>query len=664
MATRAFQIALPRYVPETDELRAAVKNAQIERLELYKEEKKIALTIRFDTYCDAELLRQLSEGVGRAYGGASVTVTPLYPAEEYSPAAVRELIEEISCDSPACARALSGCAVTEEGGKVKLLAEGGAEVIIASLGCTERLARKIGERFGVRREVVCVAADAQAEADRALLDYEAKAMLTRLGLTDFAQPVGTLSGGQRKRVALAAVLLHPADVLILDEPTNHLDSDMVLWLEDRLRKFNGGLIMVTHDRYFLERVCNRITELSHCHIRHYEANYSKYLAIKTQQEEREQAAQRKRQSILRVEYQWIMRGAQARRTKNKDRIARYEALKAQTGPETDGAVQMATLSSRLGRKTVELHGVSKAFGDRVVLQSFSYGVGREDRVGIVGRNGAGKSTLLNLLAGKLAPDSGTIDWGETVRIGYFSQEGRELDPDQRVYDFIHSIAGEVKTREGNFSAAQMMERFLFPTQLQGQPIGKLSGGERRRLYLLSVLMEAPNILLLDEPTNDLDVTTLAILESYLETFPGAVIAVSHDRYFLDKMAREIFEVGEGGVVRRYTGNYTDYLEKRTQVAASREKAPKKPAPGRPQRPKKLKFTFKEQREFDTIEDDIAALETSIGALEAQMAACGSDYVKLQELTEEQAREKAALEEKMERWVYLTELAEKIAAQEG
>ena len=499
---------------------------------------------------------------------------------------------------------------------------------------------------------------------RALLDYEAKAMLTRLGLTDFDQPVGTLSGGQRKRVALAAVLLHPADVLILDEPTNHLDSDMVLWLEDRLRKFTGGLVMVTHDRYFLERVCNRITELSHCHIRHYEANYSKYLAIKTQQEEREQAAQRKRQSILRVEYQWIMRGAQARRTKNKDRIARYEALKAQTGPETDGAVQMATLSSRLGRKTVELHGVSKAFGDRVVLQSFSYGVGREDRVGIVGRNGAGKSTLLNLLAGKLAPDSGTIDWGETVRIGYFSQEGRELDPDQRVYDFIHSIAGEVKTREGNFSAAQMMERFLFPTQLQGQPIGKLSGGERRRLYLLSVLMEAPNILLLDEPTNDLDVTTLAILESYLETFPGAVIAVSHDRYFLDKMAREIFEVGEGGVVRRYTGNYPDYLEKRTQAAASREKAPKKPAPARPQRPKKLKFTFKEQREFDTIEDDIAALEASIGALEAQMAACGSDYVKLQELTEEQAREKAALEEKMERWVYLTELAEKIAAQEG
>lgn len=340
---------------------------------------------------------------------------------------------------------------------------------------------------------------------RQLMEYEAKTMLTRLGITDFGQKVETLSGGQRKRVALAAVLLHPADVLILDEPTNHLDSDMVLWLEDHLRKFTGGLIMVTHDRYFLERVCNRITELSHCHIRHYEANYSKYLELKTQQEEMEQAAQRKRQSILRVEYQWIMRGAQARRTKNKDRIARYEELKAQTGPETDGAVQMATLSSRLGRKTVELENVCKAFDGKTVLDHFSYGVARDDRVGIVGPNGAGKSTLLNLIAGKLSPDSGRIDWGETVRIGYFSQEGRELDPDQRVYDYIHEVAGQVKTKEGNFSATQMMERFLFPKQLQGQPIGKLSGGERRRLYLLSVLMEAPNILLLDEPTNDLDI---------------------------------------------------------------------------------------------------------------------------------------------------------------
>lgn len=499
---------------------------------------------------------------------------------------------------------------------------------------------------------------------RALLEYEAKAMLTRLGITDFTQPVDTLSGGQRKRVALAAVLLHPADVLILDEPTNHLDSDMVLWLEDHLRKFTGGLIMVTHDRYFLERVCNRITELSHCRIRHYEANYSKYLEQKTQQEEMDQAAQRKRQSILRVEYQWIMRGAQARRTKNKDRIARYEQLKAQAGPVSDGAVEMATLSSRLGRKTVELDHVTKAFGEHIVLQDFTYHIARDDRVGIVGRNGAGKSTLLNLIAGKLAPDSGTVDWGETVRLGYFSQEGRELDPRQRVYDFIHEIAGEVKTREGNFSATQMMERFLFPTQLQGQPIGKLSGGERRRLYLLSILMAAPNILLLDEPTNDLDVTTLAILEEYLETFPGAVLAVSHDRYFLDKMAAQIFEVGEGGAVRRYSGNYSDYLAKRREETPAPKEERKKPAAGKPARQRKLKFTFKEQREYDTIEADIAALEARIAQREGEMLACGSDYGKLQDLTKDQQADQAALEEKMDRWLYLTDLAEKIAAQEN
>ena len=501
---------------------------------------------------------------------------------------------------------------------------------------------------------------------RTLMEYEAKTMLTRLGITDFEQAVGTLSGGQRKRVALAAVLLHPADVLILDEPTNHLDSDMILWLEGHLQKVTGGLVMVTHDRYFLERVANRITELSHCHIRHYEANYSKYLELKTQQEEMEQAAQRKRMSILRVEYQWIMRGAQARRTKNKDRIARYEELKNQSGPEVDQSVQMATLSSRLGRKTVELKEVWKSFGDKTVLSNFSYGVARDARVGIVGRNGAGKSTLLNLIAGKISPDAGTIDWGETVRIGYFSQEGRELDLDQRVYDFIHEIAGEVKTREGNFSATQMMERFLFPTQLQGQPIGKLSGGERRRLYLLSVLMEAPNILLLDEPTNDLDVTTLAILEEYLETFPGAVIAVSHDRYFLDKVAEEIFEVGEGGFITRYTGNFTDYLEKRRAEERALEKAEKKdkaPKQEKPTRQKKLKFTFKEQHEFNTIEDDIAALEEAIAQVEQDMSAAGSDYVKLQELTEKQTQLSAELEEKMDRWMYLTDLAERIAAQE-
>lgn len=499
---------------------------------------------------------------------------------------------------------------------------------------------------------------------RELRDYEAKTMLTRLGLPQFDQKVGTLSGGQRKRLALATVLLHPADVLILDEPTNHLDSEMILWLEGYLQKFTGGLIMVTHDRYFLERVVNHITELSRCHIRHYEANYSKYLELKTQQEEMEEAAQRKRHSILRVEYQWVMRGAQARRTKNKDRLARYEDLKAQTAPEAEQTVKMATLSSRLGRKTVELHGVSKYFGDRCVLNDFSYDVARDDRVGIIGRNGAGKSTLLNLISGKLTPDTGTVDWGETVRIGYFSQEGREMDLNQRVYDYIHEVAGEVKTREGNFSASQMMERFLFSTELQGQIIGKLSGGERRRLYLLSILMEAPNILLLDEPTNDLDILTLAILEEYLETFPGAVLAVSHDRYFLDKMAEHIFKVGEDGKLQRYNGNFSDYLEKERQQEKQSEKAAKKSTVGKPTRQKKLKFSFKEQYEFDHIEEEIAKLEDMLSKLETEMASCGSDYVKLQELTEKQETLQASLEERMERWVYLTDLAEKISAEQA
>ena len=499
---------------------------------------------------------------------------------------------------------------------------------------------------------------------RELNEYEAKAMLNRLGITDFAQKVGTLSGGQRKRVALAAALIHPADVLILDEPTNHLDSEMVAWLEDWLRRFKGGLVMVTHDRYFLERVVNHITELSRGKLYHYEANYSKYLELREQRAEMVEASERKRQSILRVEREWIMRGCKARTTKSKERIQRYEALLNQEAPETDEAVQMAAASSRLGKKIIELRDVSKAFDGRPIVSRFSYNLLRGDRIGIVGRNGAGKSTLLHLMAGELAPDSGTVEVGATVKIGHFSQEGRELDLNQRVYDFIHDIADEVRTDEGTFSANQMMERFLFPGDLQSVPIGRLSGGERRRLYLLSVLMEAPNVLLLDEPTNDLDVTTLSILEDYLLGFPGPILAVSHDRFFLDKLAESIFEVRGDGEIHRFTGNWTDWQAKRRAEEAPSPKAEKpKPAAERP-RERKLKFTFKEQREFETIDADLAELEAQITACQTEQESCGSDDVKLQELQARQAELEAALEEKTERWVYLNELKEQIDAQNG
>ena len=499
---------------------------------------------------------------------------------------------------------------------------------------------------------------------RALNEYEAKAMLNRLGITDFTQKVGTLSGGQRKRVALAAALIHPADVLILDEPTNHLDSEMVAWLEDWLRRFKGGLVMVTHDRYFLERVVNHITELSRGKLYHYEANYSKYLELREQRAEMAEASERKRQSILRVEREWIMRGCKARTTKSKERIQRYEALLNQDAPETDEAVQMAAASSRLGKKIIELRDVSKSFDGRPIVRHFSYNLLRNDRIGIVGRNGAGKSTLLHLIAGELAPDSGTVEIGATVKIGHFSQEGRELDLNQRVYDFIHDIADEVKTDEGTFSANQMMERFLFPGDLQSVPIGRLSGGERRRLYLLSVLMEAPNVLLLDEPTNDLDVTTLSILEDYLQGFPGPILAVSHDRFFLDKLAESIFEVRGDGEIHRFTGNWTDWQAKCREADAPAPKAEKPKAAAERPRERKLKFSFKEQREFETIDDDLARLEADIAACQAEQAVCGSDYVKLQELQARQAELEAALEEKTERWVYLNELKEQIDAQNG
>ena len=496
---------------------------------------------------------------------------------------------------------------------------------------------------------------------RALNEYEAKSMLNRLGLPDFDQKVGTLSGGQRKRVALAAALLHPADVLVLDEPTNHLDSEMVAWLEDWLRRFKGGLVMVTHDRYFLERVVNHITELSRGKLYHYEANYSKYLELKEQRAEMAEASERKRQSILRVEREWIMRGCRARTTKSKERIQRYEALLGQDAPETDDTVQLAAASSRLGKKIIELKDVTKGFGGRTLVDHFSYNLLRSDRIGIVGRNGAGKSTLLHLIAGELAPDSGSVEIGATVKIGHFSQEGRELDLDRRVYDFIHDIADEVKTDEGTFTANQMMERFLFPGDLQSVPIGRLSGGERRRLYLLSVLMSAPNVLLLDEPTNDLDVTTLSILEDYLQGFPGPILVVSHDRFLLDKLAESIFEVRDCQVLR-CTGNWSDWQAKRREEAApARQEKPK--AAERP-RERKLKFSYKEQMEFENIDSELAELERQVAECADAQGRCGSDYVKLQELQERQAELEKKLEEKTERWIYLTELKEKIDAQNG
>jgi len=496
---------------------------------------------------------------------------------------------------------------------------------------------------------------------RELNEYEAKTMLNKLGITDYSQKVGTLSGGQRKRVALAAALIHPADMLVLDEPTNHLDAEMTAWLEDRLRRFRGGLIMVTHDRYFLERVANHITEVSWGKLYHYEANYSKYLELKEQRAEMAQASERKRQSILRVEREWIMRGCRARSTKSKERIARYEALLDQDAPVQEESIRIGAAASRLGKKIIELEHVSKAFGEKQVLRDFSYNLLRQDRIGIVGKNGAGKSTLLKLIAGDLQPDSGSVTQGTTVKIGHFSQEGRELDLHMRVYDFIRSIAEETRTDEGTFTAKQMMERFLFPSERQSVPIGRLSGGERRRLYLLSVLMEAPNVLLLDEPTNDLDILTLSILEDYLQGFPGPVLTVSHDRFFLDKMSDFIFEVRGDGEIRQYPGNWSDWNAVREPEEPVVKAAPPRPAPERVKK-QKLKFSYKEEREFATIDGEIAQLEEQIFQCISEQNACGSDYVKLQSLQAQQSELEALLEQKMERWMYLTELKEQIDAQ--
>ena len=502
----------------------------------------------------------------------------------------------------------------------------------------------------------------QDESYREIHAYEARSMLSKLGIDDPHAKIGILSGGQRKRVALAAALLQPADVLILDEPTNHLDAEMVAWLEQKLKSFPGGIIMVTHDRYFLERVATRIAELNRGKLSYFEANYSKYLELKAQREEMAEASERKRQTILRHEYQWIIRGCKARTTKSKERIDRYEALKNQQAPQYDDTVQMGAAASRLGKQILNLENVSKSFGDKCVLKDFSYRMDRHDRIGIVGGNGMGKSTLLNLIAGRLQPDSGNIETGATVNLGYFTQEAKELDPNETPWSLIHNIASHVKTDEGTFSASQMLERFLFIPAMQHTQIGRLSGGERRRLYLLSILMASPNILLLDEPTNDLDITTLSILEDYLEGYPGPVIAVSHDRYFLDRVAEQIFEVRPGGEIRTYIGNYGDYLAKRQPTEEEKPKAVSAPKEQPKPRQQKLKFSYMEQREYDTIDADIAALEEKLAEAEAAIAASGADFVALEKAMAEKEALETQLEQKMERWVYLNELAEKIAQQ--
>lgn len=520
------------------------------------------------------------------------------------------------------------------------------------------------------------------------IESQAKSMLNKLGITEQEALMGTLSGGQKKRVALASVLLSTAKLLILDEPTNHLDSSMADWLEEYLKKFKGALLMITHDRYFLDSVTNRIVELDKGKLYSYQTNYQGFLKLKAERLDMAAASERKRQSILRVELEWMQRGARARSTKQKAHIQRYEALRDQKAPETDGRVEMESAASRLGRTTVEISDLSKSYGDKVLLKDFTYIFLKDDRIGIIGPNGAGKSTLMKMIAGWVEPDNGTIEIGQTVRMGYFSQENEEMDETLRVIDYIKNVAEYVKTRDGSISASQMLERFLFPSHMQYTVIGKLSGGERRRLYLLRILMDAPNVILLDEPTNDLDIQTLTILEDYLDSFQGIVVTVSHDRYFLDRVVRRIFAFEGDGEVRQYEGGFTDYqaaLEQRLLRGDSDSGIPegqkdragskaagkdgdletdgmKASSEATRRQGRKLKFSYKEQKEWESIEEEISLLEEEIQDLEKKMEGASSNYGKLQELIGEKEQKEAKLEERMDRWMYLNELAEKIAAQ--
>ena len=547
-----------------------------------------------------------------------------------------------------------------------------------------------------------------AQAGEGVSEADAKTMLTKLGIFNFDQPAGELSGGQRKRLALTAVLLSSCDILVLDEPTNHLDSEMSAWLEERLKSFNGALVMVTHDRYFLDSVCTRIVELDKGKLYSYDTNYSGFLKLKAEREASLQASERKRQSILRKEIEWMMRGARARSTKQKAHIQRYEALRDMKAPETDGRVEMSSVYTRMGRTTVELLDISKSYGERTLIKDFTYRFLKNDRIGFIGPNGCGKTTLMKMIVGMEQPDSGEIVIGQTVKLGYYTQEIANdpsagiayMNPNDRVIDYIRNTAEYVRTADGTMTASAMLELFLFPGEQQYSPISKLSGGEKRRLNLLRVLMEAPNVLILDEPTNDLDIATLQILEDYLDSYQGIVITVSHDRYFLDRVVGRIFAFEGNGRLRQHEGGYTDYENRlkaereaagieaepagsisvgkdksagkqsikaggTAQAAAENEAAgnaeAKDPNAGR-RRERKLKFSYMEQREYETIDADIAALEAAIKQNEADMSANATNSAKLTELSKKQTELEEALEAKTERWFYLNELAEKIASQ--
>lgn len=492
-------------------------------------------------------------------------------------------------------------------------------------------------------------------------EFEAKSILGKLGIDDYTRDISTLSGGEKRRAGIATALIQPSDVLLIDEPTNHIDNETVQILEQQLKKYRGAIVMVTHDRYFLNSITQKIVEVDKGNIFEYNGNYSTYLEQKAQREADEEAKERKNKTIYRQELAWIMRGARARGTKSKDRIERFHVLENREKPVETEKLQLQSVSSRLGKKTIEIENISKSIDGKKLIENFSCIIPRNARIGIVGHNGAGKSTFIKMLTGELTADSGSITLGDTVKIGYFSQECESMDLSLKVIDYICETAENIRTPDGVITASKMLERFLFTPELQWNRIEKLSGGERKRLYLLKVIMTSPNILLLDEPTNDLDIATLTILEDYLNNFDGAVIAISHDRYFLDKMSSEIWEFKGNGIINRYNENYSDYSEKIQKLA--KEEKPVKQSLKKERvytGKKKLKFSFKEQREFETIDDDIACLENQISETEKEILASSSDYIKLQELSDKKDSLENQLSEKMERWLYLNELAEKIA----